>query len=68
MMGDRFGLGVCVAQRVGRPAMQRLAAALEQAFVSRVLYQRVFETVSGGRGGAVDEQEVGFHESIQRGL
>ena len=68
MMGDRFGLGVRVAQRLGRAAVQRLAAALEQALVGRVLDQRVLETVGGGRRGAVDEQEVGFREPIQRGL
>ena len=68
MMGDRFGLGVGVAQRVGGAAVQRLAAALEQALVGRVLDQRVLETVGGGRRGAVDEQEVGFREPIQRGL
>ena len=68
MMGDRFGLGVRVAQRLGRAAVKRLAAALEQALVGRVLDQRVLETVGGGRRGAVDEQEVGFREPIQRGL
>ena len=68
MMGDRFGLGVRVAQRLGRAAVQRLAAALEQALVGRVLDQRVLETVGGGRRGAVGEQEVGFREPIERGL
>ena len=68
MMGDRFGLGVRVAQRLGRAAVKRLAAALEQALVGGVLDQRVLETVGGGRRGAVDEQEVGFREPIQRGL
>ena len=63
MMGDRFGLGVGVAQRLGRAAVQRLAAALEQAVVGRVLDQRVLETVGGGRRGAVDEQEVGFRRA-----
>jgi hypothetical protein len=28
----------------------------------------VLEAVGDGRRGAVDEQEVGFHEPIQRGL
>ena len=37
MMGDRLGLGVCVPQRLGRAAVKRLAAALEQAVVGRVL-------------------------------
>ena len=52
MMGDRFGLGVGVAQRLGRAAVKRLAAALEQALVGRVLDQRVLETIGGGRRGA----------------
>ena len=68
MMGDCFGLGVGVAQRLGRVAMQRLATALEQALVGRILDQRVLETVGGGRRGAVDEQEVGFREAVERGL
>ena len=68
MMGDRFGLGVRVDQRVSGAAVKRLAAALEQALVGRVLDQRVLEAVGGGRRGAVDEQEVGFREPIQRGL
>jgi len=37
MMGDRFGLGVRVAQRLGRPAVQRLPATLEKAVVGRIL-------------------------------
>src|SRR5208337_4648302 len=45
MMGDRFGLGVRVAQRLGRAAVERLAAALEKALVGRILDQRVLETV-----------------------
>ena len=68
MMGDRFGLGVRVAQRLGGAAVKRLAAALEQALVGRVLDQRVLETVGGGRRGAVDEQKIGFREAIERGL
>ena len=68
MMGDRLGLGVRVAQRLGCAAVKRLAAALEQAFVGRVLDQRVLETVGGGRRSAVGEQEVGFREPIQRRL
>ena len=46
-MGDDFGLGRAalglIAQDLGSPAMQRLAAALEQALVGRVLDQRVLE-------------------------
>ena len=37
VMGDRFGLGVRFAQRLGGAAVKRLAAALEQALVRGVL-------------------------------
>ena len=63
MMGDRFGLGVRVAQRLGGAAVQRLAAALEQALVGRVLDQRVLEAIGRLRRGAVDEEEVGFRRA-----
>src|SRR5271166_4623082 len=68
MMADRFGLGVRVAQRLGGAAVKRLASALEQALVGCILDQRVLETISRGRRGAVDEQEVGFGEPIERSL
>ena len=48
--------------------MQRLAAALEQAVVGRVLDQRVLEAIIGLRRRALDEQEVGVGKPIQRGL
>ena len=69
MMGDRFGLGrACrqlVAQDFGGAAVQRLAAALEQAVVGRVLDQRVLEAIVGLGRRALDEQEVGVGEPIQ---
>ena len=67
MMGDRFGLGAArlVAQHLGRAAMQRLAAALEQALVGRVLDQRVLEAIVGLRWRALDKQEVGVGKPIQ---
>ena len=68
MMGDRFGLGVRVAQRLGRAAVQRLPAALEQAVVGRVLDQRVLEAIVGLRWRALDKQEVGVGKPIQRRL
>ena len=68
MMRDRFGLGVRVAQRLGGAAMQRLAAALEQALVGRVLDQRVLEAIVRLRRRALDEQEVGLGEPLERGL
>ena len=48
--------------------MQRLAAALEQAVVGRVLDQRVLEAVVRLRSIALDEQNVGFGEPLQRRL
>jgi hypothetical protein len=68
MMGDCLRLGFAFDKRLCSATVQRLPAALEQALVGRVLDQRVLEAVGGGRRGAVDEQEVSFHELIQRGL
>ena len=66
MMGDRFGFGRCAfAQDFGCAAMQRLAAALEQAVVGRVLDQRVLEAIVGLRRSALDEQKVGVGKPIQ---
>ena len=62
MMGKRFRLGRrpfgLVAQNFSSAAVQRLAAALEQALVGRVLDQRVLETVVRLRSIALDEQNV----------
>ena len=68
MMGDRLGLGVRLAQRLGRAAMERLAAALEQALVGSVWISACLETVFGLRGSALDKQQVGFGEPLQRCL
>ena len=68
MMRDRFGLGVRLAQRLGRAPMQRLPAALEQAVVGRVLDQRVLEAIVGLRRSALDKQKVGVGKPIQRCL
>ena len=69
MMGDHFRLGRgalgLVAQDFGGAAVQRLAAALEQAVVGRVLDQRVLEAIVGLRRRALDKQEVGVGEPIQ---
>ena len=52
MMRDELGLRVGRGeQRLGRAAMQRLPAALQQALVGRVLDQRVLEAI--GRVGGV---------------
>ena len=54
MVGDDFWLGLgalgLVAQDFGGAAVQRLAAALEQALVGRVLDQRVLEAIGRLRG------------------
>ena len=54
MMGDDFRLGRgalgLIAQDFGGAAVQRLAAALEQAVVGRVLDQRVLEAIVRLRG------------------
>ena len=72
MMGDDFRLGRSalgfVAQDFGGAAMQRLAMALEQALVGRVLDQRVLEAIARLQAGALDEQEVRFGKPIERGL
>ena len=66
MMGDRFGLGRSRSRKdFGGAAMQRLAAALEQAVVGRVLDQRVLEAIVGLRWRALDEQKVGVGKPIQ---
>ena len=48
--------------------MQHLAPALEQILVSRVLNQRVFETIIGFRRQALDQQYVGLGKPFQSGL
>src|SRR5271166_3476188 len=64
---DRLGLGRrAIAQKFSGAAMQRLAAALEQVFVSRVLNQRVLETVFGVGRQALDQENVGLGEFFQR--
>ena len=72
MMGERLRLGRralrTVAQDFSGAAVQRLAAALEQALVGRVLDQRVLEAVVRLRSIALDEQDVGLGEPLERGL
>ena len=48
--------------------MERLAAALEQAVVGGILDQRVLEAVGRLRSIALDEQNVGLGEPLQRRL
>ena len=59
MMGDDFRLGRSAlgfaAQDFGGAAMQRLAAALEQAVVGCVLNQRVLEAIASLRAHALGD-------------
>ena len=66
VVGDRFGLGLGVAEDLGRAAVERLAAALEQAFVGSVLDQGVLEAIIGLRACVLDDQKVGLGEPLQR--
>src|SRR5271167_5005243 len=66
MMGDDLGFGVSVAQGLGGAAVQRLAAAPEQALVGGVLDQRVLEAIVRLRPAALDDQKVGLSEPLQR--
>src|SRR6202030_690198 len=61
MMGDDFRLGRSELwlsdQDFRRAAVQRLAAALEQALVGRVLDQRVLETIGRLRAATLGDEE-----------
>ena len=63
----RRALGL-VAQNLRGAAVQRLAAALEQALVCRILDQRVLEAIGRPRRRALDDEEVGLGEPVERGL
>ncbi len=66
VMRDRFRLGLQIAQYLGRAAVERLSAALEQAVVGGVLDQRVLEAIVRLRAAALDDQKVGLGEPLQR--
>ena len=72
MMGDDFRLGRgalgLIAQDFGGAAVQRLAAALEQAVVGRVLDQRVLEAIVRLMARALGDEEVRAGEPVERGL
>ena len=63
----RRSLGI-VAQDFRGAAVQRLAAGLEQALIRRVLDKRVLEAISRLRRCALDDEEVGPGETVERGL
>ena len=54
-------------QDLGRAAVQRLAAALQEAVVGGVLDQRVLEAIARVRRDAFDEQELRVGEPVERG-
>src|SRR5262249_5468178 len=56
-----------VAQNLGDAPMQYLPAALEKIFVGRILNKRVLEAIVAVRRKALDEQNIGFRELLQRG-
>ena len=72
MMGNDLGLSRralwIVAQQFRGTAVQRLPAALEQAVVGGVLDQRMLEAIGSLRRRALDKQEVGVGEPVQRHL
>ena len=72
MMGDDFRLASralrVVAQDFGGPSVQRLAAALKQAVVGRILNQRVLEAIARLMARAVGDKEVRAGEPIERRL
>src|SRR5580704_13319499 len=68
MVRDRLRLGLGFDQRFSRAAVQRLAAALEQAVVGRVLDQRVLEAIVRLMARALGDNEVRGGEPVERGL
>ena len=69
MMRERLGLRRGRGQQdFGRAAVQRLAAALQQAVVGGVLDQRVLEAIVRVRRDAFDEQQLGVDELVERGV
>src|SRR5579863_4081456 len=69
MVRDDLGLGIpALAQDFRRTLMQRKSPALQQAVISRVLDQRVLETIARLRRGAFDEEDVRLGEALERRL
>ncbi len=60
-------VGEFFAQRLPDLLMQDLPAAFQQAFIGRVLHQRVFERVARGGKLAGSEDEFGFLQLRERG-
>ena len=71
VVGDKLRLGVgddgeFFAQGFGDAPMQDLPPAPQQAFVSRVLDERVFEAVARFGRGSVAKHQLGFLQLRQR--
>ena len=72
MMGEEFRLGLhdigeLFAQDFGDALMQDLPAALQEALIGRVLYQRVLEAVARLGRGPVAEHQPGILQLGERG-
>jgi hypothetical protein len=65
VMGDGLWLGAAIAEEFRGAAMQRLSAALQEAFVGRVLDQRMLEAIGRLRRGARCEEDIRLGEPIQ---
>src|SRR5262249_28082289 len=57
-----------IAENFARTAMQRLATALEQVLIGRILDQRVFKAVVGFRWKALYQEYVGLSQPLKRRL
>src|SRR6202158_866899 len=73
MIGQDFRLrlrlrGKSLLERQRDALVQHLTPAFEKTFISRVLHQRVFETVARIRRRAGAEQKLGVLQLCQRGL
>src|ERR1700722_6341510 len=68
VMRDSLGLRASKDERLRCPAVQRLAAALEQAIVGRVLDQRVLEAIVRVMARALGDEEIRASEPVERRL
>ena len=60
--------GEALLENLRGASVQFLAPTPQQAFVGRVLYQSVFEAIVGVGQRALEEQDVGLREPLQRCL
>src|SRR5438477_5030703 len=59
------GGGKLIAQNLTRAAVQSLATALEQVFISRILNERMLKAVFGFRRKALHQEYVGLSQPFQ---